>query len=259
MRSCTAAHAGRRRPSACCETSGASASSTARASPRDAEPLVGRAEVLGARVDLDQAALELERPLPGRLGAELGADGEHDVGGAQELLERALVAGRADGERVVGRDRALAHVGGRGGRPEALGERDERRRARRRAARRRPPRAPAARPPRAGPPPRRAGPDRAPAAGPARRRASSAPARRSRPRARRRGSRARPGPDGADVAWRNASAIRSGHLVDAARDRVPLREGRQHVATASAARAGSPGSLPITSRGTCETMLTSGT
>ena len=94
---------------------------------RDAEALVRRAELLGSRVDLDQTALELQRPLAGRLGAQLGADREHDVGGAQQLLERALVAGGSDGERMVGRDRALAHVRGRSRRAEPLGERLERR------------------------------------------------------------------------------------------------------------------------------------
>ena len=206
----------------------------------DAEPLVGRAEVLGARIDLDQATLELERPLRRRLGAELGADGEHDVRGAQELLERPLVAGRADGERVVGRDRSLAHVGGRCGRAEPFGQRDERRRgagAQHAAA------GPQHRPlgrleqPRGLGEQGRVGRGQRDGRDVERR---AAPAGRSRPRARRRGSRARRGP----TAPRSPGGTprRSGRAPRRCRAR-PRATSRRTTArpTASAARAGSPG------------------
>ena len=93
----------------------------------DAERVgVAAAEVLGPHVDLDQPALERERPAARRRLAQLGADGEHDVGRAQQVEHGRLVAGRARPERMVGRDRALAHVGRDGRRVEPLGERDER-------------------------------------------------------------------------------------------------------------------------------------
>ena len=75
------------------------------------ERVVGRADPLGRDVDLDDATGRAERVLAGGLGAELGADAEEDVRGAHGLLERALVTGRAERERVVVGERALAHVG----------------------------------------------------------------------------------------------------------------------------------------------------
>ena len=81
--------------------------------------------MLGADVEVDELAVQLEAPLAGRLGAELGADGEHDVGVAQELLERGLVAAGADGQRVRVGQRAAAHVGGADRRVEPLGERPQ--------------------------------------------------------------------------------------------------------------------------------------
>ena len=86
---------------------------------------VAAAEVLGPHVDLDQPALEGERPAARRRLAQLGADGEHDVGRAQQVEHGRLVGGRARAERMVGRDRALAHVGGDGRRVEPLGQRGE--------------------------------------------------------------------------------------------------------------------------------------
>ena len=80
------------------------------------------ADALGGGVEVDDLAAEAQPVLGGRLGAELGADAQHDVGGGQQLLERGLVAARAGGERVIGGDRALAHVRRGHRRLEQLGE-----------------------------------------------------------------------------------------------------------------------------------------
>ena len=80
------------------------------------------ADALGSGVEVDDLAAEAQAVLGGRLGAQFGADAQHHVGGGQQLLQGGLVAARAGGERVIGGDRALAHVG-RGHRGlEELGE-----------------------------------------------------------------------------------------------------------------------------------------
>ena len=71
---------------------------------------VGRADPLGRGVDLHEAAPELEPVLRRRLGTELRAGAEKDVGAADELLEGRLVAGRAGRELVILREHSLAHV-----------------------------------------------------------------------------------------------------------------------------------------------------
>ncbi len=64
----------------------------------------------------------MQRVLPGRLGAELGSGAQDHVRVAQQLLEGGLVAAASGGQRVVLRQRALAHVGRRDRRIDQLRE-----------------------------------------------------------------------------------------------------------------------------------------
>src|SRR2546421_12180936 len=81
---------------------------------------IGGADPRRIGVDLDQTAAEAELVLCRRLGTQLSADRQHDVGLLEQLLERAVIAGRAGGKRVVGWERALAHIRGSDGRVEEL-------------------------------------------------------------------------------------------------------------------------------------------